>query len=245
MSRSSHTYYSDLVAAYALHALGEDEALEAADHLRQCPRCRDEMDAHLETAARLAGGGEDAPSAIWERIAAELDAPSPPVELTFVRRQREIVRRALSVGAAAAAVAIAVLAWQTVRLEDRTEQLRETVARSDGAQAALAAFTDPAARRVQLTSPDGSITVAAAMLPDGRAWLLSEALPALPEDRIYQLWWIGEGRKESLGVLGRDPSVFSFKVTTAGLEMLAVTAEPAPGVTSTQAPPVVAGHVRV
>ncbi len=50
----------------------------------------------------------------------------------------------MSIGAVAAAVAIAVLSWQTVRLDDRTEELRETLARSDGAQAALAAFTDPA-----------------------------------------------------------------------------------------------------
>lgn len=234
-----------MVAAYALDALDEAESVEIVDHLRDCPRCRAEFDQHLETVARLAGGGEEAPVSVWERIAAELDAPSPPVELSIVRRQRAVVRRALSVGAVAAAVAIAVLGWQTVRLEDRTQELRETIARSDGAQDALAAFTDPAARRVQLTSPDGSINVAAAMLPDGRAWLLSEALPPLPPDRIYQLWWVGEGRKISLGVLGRDPSVFSFEMVTAGLEMLVVTAEPSPGVTDTQMPPVVAGHVRV
>ncbi len=38
--------------------------------------------------------------------------------------------------------------------------------------------------------------------------------------------------------------MLAFRVSP-GLEMLVVTAEPAPGVTTTESPPVVAGHFRV
>lgn len=244
MPRPSHARLQELVALHALHAVEPAEAAQVEDHLRACPRCRAEFDAHLETAALLGGGGEDAPPEVWHRIAAELDGPTPPLALSFGRQQKALVRRSLSVGAIAAAVAIAVLSWQTVRLDDRTEELRESLARSEGAQAALAAFTDPGARRVQLTSPDGDLMVAAAILPDGQGWLLGEPLPPLPPDKTYQLWWVGEGRKVSLGVLGQAPSVLAFRVEP-GLEMLVVTAEPAPGVPTTENPPVVAGHFRV
>jgi hypothetical protein len=243
MPRFSHARMQELVATHALNALEPAESAMVTDHLRECPRCRAELDTHLETAAMLAGGGEDAPPAVWERIAAELDGPHPPLQLAVIRGQRAVVRRALSLGAVAAAVAITVLAWQAVRLEDRTQELRDTIAQSDGAQAALAAFTDPAARRVQLTSPDGSLTVAAALLPDGQGWMLAESLPDLPEGRIYQLWWVGAGQKVSLGIIDRHTSVIGFRADP-GLEMLVVTQEEAPGVAQSTNPPVAAGHVR-
>lgn len=243
MPRPSHARLQEMVAIHALHALDPAESAQVEDHLRSCPRCRAEFDGHLETAALLGGGGSDAPSAVWERIAQELDGPTPPLQISFERRQKALIRRTFSVAAVAAAVAIALLSWQSVRLDDRTDELRQSIARSEGAQDALAAFTDPTTHRIELTSPDGSVMLAAAVLPDGQGWLLAEPLPRLPADQTYQLWSVGEGRKVSLGVLGRDPAATAFRVAP-GAEMLVVTAEPAPGVTTTENPPVVAGHFR-
>ena len=241
MPRPSHARLQEMVAIHALHALDPAESAQVEDHLRSCPRCRAEFDAHLETAAMLGGGGADAPPAVWARIASELDAPTPPLQISFERRQKALIRRSFSVAAVAAAVAIALLSWQSVRLDDRTDELRQSIARSEGAQAALAAFTDPGAHRIQLTSPDGSLMLAAAVLPDGQGWLLADSLPSLSANQTYQLWWVGEGKKVSLGVLGHNPAAFSFRVAP-GAEMLVVTAEPAPGVTTTDNSPVVAGR---
>jgi predicted anti-sigma-YlaC factor YlaD len=82
---TSHDELAELLGAYALDAVEEDEARAVEEHLADCPRCRAEVAQHREVAAMLGNAGGVAPDAVWERIAAELSleqsgVPSDPVD---------------------------------------------------------------------------------------------------------------------------------------------------------------------
>ena len=68
------------------------------------------------------------------------------------------------------------------------------------------------------------------LLPSGRGYLVSSALPKLTADRTYQLWGIIGGQAISLGLLGPAPSQAAFTVAGSGVpSQLGVTVEPAGG----------------
>jgi anti-sigma-K factor RskA len=77
MERLTHRQIQELLGAYALDAVDDDEAELVELHLRDCPRCRAEVEDHREAAAMLAHVGAPAPAGVWNRIAAQLvdDAP--------------------------------------------------------------------------------------------------------------------------------------------------------------------------
>lgn len=75
--------YGDLLGAYALDAVEADERELIEVHLAQCPRCRAEVAEHREVAACLSQAGAPAPEGVWDRIAAELSPPAPPMRMSF------------------------------------------------------------------------------------------------------------------------------------------------------------------
>lgn len=84
---AAHEAMRELVAVYALDAADPSEVGPIEDHLRSCPRCREELAAHRQAAALLAYSGADAPAGVWDRIAGEIgaaDAPAPPKLELFV-----------------------------------------------------------------------------------------------------------------------------------------------------------------
>lgn len=76
----THAEASDLLGAYALDAVDADEVAALEEHLSTCPRCRDELRGHREVVGLLAYSGQDAPSGLWDRVAARLNAD--PDEVT-------------------------------------------------------------------------------------------------------------------------------------------------------------------
>ena len=73
----SHAEMRELLGAYAVHALEDDEFERVAAHLDGCPECRDEVDDLLDASASLGLSAIEPPStAMWERIAAEVRAPA-------------------------------------------------------------------------------------------------------------------------------------------------------------------------
>ncbi|HVE95111.1 MAG TPA: hypothetical protein VNB24_09335 [Acidimicrobiales bacterium] len=66
MNTRKHDELVELTGAYALDALEDDEFEIMELHLRDCPRCRAEVESFRETAALLAHGGVAAPSGLWE-----------------------------------------------------------------------------------------------------------------------------------------------------------------------------------
>jgi anti-sigma factor RsiW len=229
----SHDEIQDLLGAYALDAVEPDEARAVDDHLRECARCRAEVAEHREAAAFLAHAGEDAPAALWDRIASTIDDEGPAAEVVPLAPrlgrqggswQRRRSLPAVIVGIAAAAV-IGVLGFQ----------LREQDRRMDEMEAAVRV---PEGRVVELTGDAGSVPV---VLDGDRAWLLAGALDALPDDRTYQLWGLAGDELVSVAVLGSDPGTTAFDAD--GYALLAITEEDAPGVVQSANDPVAAGEL--
>jgi len=71
---------------------------------------------------------------------------------------------------------------------------------------------------------------------------LAEGLPALADNRTYQLWGQYDGKVVSLGLLGPSPNAIAFTVAD-GLKALMITNEEAGGVVSSANAPVVQGTV--
>jgi hypothetical protein len=240
----------ELLGAYALDAVDDDERRAVEEHLRRSPEAADEVAQLREAAAMLAVTGGPPPEGVWEQLEAKLqvpadhDRPMPaPVmgadELGGARRARDERRRSRVLVAVAAAAAVFVLLVGAVVV----------VATRDGSDgsvttAALAreARRQPGARTATLVDDSGNALATAVVLPDGRGYLES-SLPGLPRGRTYQLWSVGRRQTISLGILGRDPSVVAF-AAAPGTATLAVTDEVAGGVTASTQAPVAVGGVR-
>ena len=236
-----HADVEDLLGAYALDAVPEDERRLVEEHLAACQPCRREVMEHRETVALLSEGGA-APMPVWDRIAEGLE-PTPPMDLERHRVARAPRRWATRLAAAAAAIAIVALsvtvAVQGQRL-DRLDRITEERALLEAAEAALA---DPDARTTSLRSTDGGVVVSAVVLPDGRGYLYRDDLQRLPEGRTYQLWALGEAEPISVGVIGRDPGVVPF-VVDPSISGLAISEEDAGGAVAPN-DPLAAGEFQI
>jgi anti-sigma-K factor RskA len=199
----------ELLGAYALDAVDPDERRQVEAYLETSPRARAEVDQHREVAALLAFGGAEAPPGVWDRIAASLEerAPEPGPELAKVLPMKQRNRRRWLLGGLAAA-AVAVIAALSVGLVVSNNQT------SSQSAAIAAAYDDAKAntanKTVQMQSPDGR-TATAVIEPSGLAYLDGRTLPALPNDKVYQLWAVpSQGAPVSLGLLGPRPDISVF-----------------------------------
>jgi hypothetical protein len=244
----THDEAAELLGAYALDAVEVDERDSIDRHLDECPRCRAEVADHRTVASFLGSAGGRAPDGLWDRIAGSLEEAPPELKLAPVVPITERRSVSLRVGAVAAAIAagvIAVLGVQVVHLNNEVDKM-STSDRADVAlgSAATRAFADPQSQRVSMRSTDGTLSAQVALASDGTGFLLGDRLPALPNDRTYQLWALANGQKISAGVLGSEPHVVVFRYAPSGLSGFAVTEEQAGGVVSTQNAPVVLGTLQ-
>ncbi len=239
---------SDLIEAYALGALTDDERKLAELVIATDPDARRRLETAMSTLDTLddlvtedvAPPNDDLLDRI--RIAAGIDSA---VEDTGVDRGnvlsfgRPRSRRFRGFLAIAAVIALVVLGGRVIQLDAENASLREDLA-SPLDSAADAALADPQARLVTLTAPAGNgdvVSVDVVYLPDGTGYLIGESLPALDADRTYQLWAIVGDRVISAGVMGSDPGVAPFQVV-GSLAGLALTDEVAGGVVTSQEQPV-------
>ena len=245
MNGLRHDEIEELLGAYALDAVDADEAETVELHLRECARCRSEVEEHRAVAALLAHSGSAAPDEVWERIAGSIDGAPPASVPTLVpgHQRRPRTARWLSGALAAAAAVVALLGFQVARLDDRIEEIRSATTSERGLDLALkSALLDPASTRVQLASTAGGPGAAAVLLPDGRGYLVMDDVEAVADDRTYQLWGITANEVVSLGVLGSEPGTVAFSAAVP-LKTLAVTVERAGGVVRSVNTPVLAGDV--
>jgi hypothetical protein len=251
-----HDQIAELLGAYALHAVGPEEAARIDDHRRGCPECQAELDALRETAAGLGTTVEQPPAVVWDRIAAQVAArsrpprPAPPLppagpptaddpgpaEVTPLRRRRRrVVAAALAGVAAGAAVVGLVVAAVGSGPTPQTE----------GPAAAFAAAQSiPGHHLVTLETPDGRAAAQIVVVPGGRGYLAHSTMPRLPAGRTYQLWAVIAGRTISLGLLGAHPGAVAFTVASSATPSgFAVTAEPATGSVVPEGPRVASGSL--
>jgi anti-sigma-K factor RskA len=224
----------ELLGAYALDAVSDDERRRIDQYLAVNPRARRELQEHREVAALLGWTGATAPDGLWDRIESSLDepAPRPTGELAAVlaidqpaARRRGSSRPASRwtpwiVGVAAAAV-VAIVAVAAV--DSGSQQPIEA--------AVAAARSDRDSMVTDLARADGRLGAQAIIDQDGHGYLMGDDLPELGEDQTYQLWGVMNDDVISLGVLGNNPEVEMF---SAGMPVsaLVLTVERAGGVVS-------------
>ncbi|MGN6608891.1 MAG: anti-sigma factor domain-containing protein [Jatrophihabitans sp.] len=165
---------------------GRDEVMAAAEHLRACDDCREELvsavvaHASLTSAQRFApeimaavGADGDTPlpplpdmSAVFATVRAEADATPEPVVLGLRRRT------AYAVGAVAAAAVVAT--GITVVATNDSSSTSTTDARS----VALAAYQQgPRSARATVK-----------FAPDSRMTIMAAGLPSLDSQHRYEVW---------------------------------------------------------
>lgn len=258
-----HTDYEELLGVYALDAVERPEADAIELHLGECPRCRDEVAHHRETAALLGHAGVSAPEGVWDRIAGELREPPPALALVRVgaadtpagapvhappdggrsnvrRLRRRISARPFMALVGVAAVVIGVLGFELTNLQGQVSQLR-TDESGKLQQLVNLALATPGHETVALRSPSGKQWATAVIAPNGQGYLVGAALRPLPASQTYQLWTYAAGNPVSLGLLGTHPSQVSFHLNPAADGALAITVEPAGGVVTPDRPAVVVG----
>jgi anti-sigma-K factor RskA len=239
----THREIEELLGAYALDAVPDDERELVEQHLRECARCRQELAEHREAAALLALGAP-APEGLWDQISGSIAGQPPRKKLAPVRRQGPW-RAGWGVAAAVATAAAVVTGFMGVRLVEQGDEIRDIrrlvqVQGLEGVAAGIA--SDPASLHVPLVAEEGSTLATVVVLPNGKGFLLRPLLPALSEDRTYQLWaLVGEGTV-SAGVLGPKPSVTAFSVDMP-VDGFAISEEMHGGVAVPQSAPIAVGMI--
>jgi Anti-sigma-K factor rskA/Putative zinc-finger len=240
----SHEEASELLGAYALDAVEEDEHEELEDHLATCPRCRAELDSLREVAGLMGNSVVSLPEGLWSNIVSSLpprqdEEPPPMPQLVLEPRQQpEPSRRPgatrvamATVGAiavAAAAVAV-VLGVDLVRADRQVSSLQATMS-AHPPQSVAQALKTPGHRIVTMETAFHLPVAEFVLVPDGRGFLVNSRLPVLPGSHTYQLWAIVGSRPISLGVLGQAPGPASFTMAGASnASQLAITEEPSGG----------------
>lgn len=246
-----HTPYQDVLALYAMNALDDERELaELRAHLGSCGECRRELEALRGDMAVLAlsTAGPQPPQRsrvrLMEAIAAEpRRALKPKSKLVLGHLQPRWRSWAPIAIALLLAIFSAVLAKENLRLRDRSEKLAQQLQaekqKSALAQEIVAMINDPSLPRMTLvsakTAPQPQVkTIYQPRM--GHILLMANNLPALPEDKVYQLWLLpaGGGSPMPAGTFTPDPkggTMMLHAMDNGGIEAraFAITIEPRGG----------------
>jgi anti-sigma-K factor RskA len=224
MSQEPH----DLVAAYALDALDDEERVDFERHLADCAVCKAQL-AELEEASTALAYAEsvEPPPALRERILEAARAENGKV-VQFPRR-RWLFPATVAAAAAAAVVAIGVGLWANSLTRDLD---RERSANAGYARALQ--LLGGGAEVTQLADAEGGLLVA----PDGEAALVVCDLQPAPQDKTYEAWVIEGEITRPAGLFrggGGCPPVLLDKKVRPGTQV-AVTLERKGGATRPTGP---------
>jgi anti-sigma-K factor RskA len=232
-----HDDYKEMIPARALSALDAADARALNDHLENCSECRKELENWEATAAALslaADPMEPSPK-VRERILDEIRSDRPASQVIPLRSaSRNIWTSFGSLGAIAAVILFVVLIVGLIVLWQRNRAAQVELARS---KEFLQLVTTPGAKVAELKSTDAGAGATAKLVydPSGRAMLLADKLPSVPQGKAYQLWFIVGSKPPLPGKTflpdkaGRG--VMKDQVPQAALNsaVFAVTLEPAGG----------------
>ena len=193
----------ELVAAYALDALDDDERAAFEEHLADCEQCAAELPTLRATAAALAYVPESPPppEELRDRVLGTARAERPNV--VPLRPRRTLALGAVAAVAVAAAVALAV--WN--------------VSLHNNSNAALATYP--------LEGASGELAVAGS----GHAALVLCGLANAPSGKTYEAWVLTGKAAARAGEFHGGNRCFGFTLTrpVPSGSRVAVTVEPAGG----------------
>jgi hypothetical protein len=237
----AHDALRELAVAYAFDTLDVSERRQFEAHLHMCAECQRDVQDALLLAEGLGQQPERVPlpSGLRDRVLRAATA-EPGGHRSGVPRAPTRTR-ALTMWLALAASVVAVIAAGTAWMEHR--QVTETQ------QALARALADALeTRRVMDIVTAADVTrvdlagQAAAPRAAGRVfwsasrglYFTASSLPALPQDRIYQLWYVTAGAPVSAAVLSPDASgrvtITRPPAVPGRPKAFALTIEPAGGV---------------
>ncbi|HEY7149928.1 MAG TPA: anti-sigma factor [Gaiellaceae bacterium] len=223
MSNDPH----DLLAAYALDALADDERERFERHLSECADCTEQLALLREPVAALAYAAEGPvpPEELRDRIVEGARA-EPRAAVIKLPRRNWALGTAATVAAAAACLAIGLGIW--------ANSLSNSLDRERSARAAIDQLLAENATAKPLIGANGSLIVARS----GRAALVVCGLAEAPSAKTYEAWVITGKSPESAGLFrggsGCSPHVLTQRVPENAT--VAVTLERAEGADSPTLP---------
>jgi anti-sigma-K factor RskA len=189
----AHEDYKEMIPARALSALDAAEARALNDHLSECDECRMELQEWEATAAALSVSAkpmEPSPE-VRRRLLNEVrkELADVPQVIPFRSATRNIWRSFGSLGAIAAVILATALIVGLVVMWRENLALRERLAQTQEFQQLV---STPGARMAELKGTDVGAGAIAKLVYDnnGRAMLMADNLPTVPQGKAYQLWFI-------------------------------------------------------
>jgi anti-sigma-K factor RskA len=257
----------ELIGAYVLHALDDDDRRRVEQLLDADPSARVEaerLDAAADELAEAAAAGASAPSGLLASIlseaatrpaaggaAAPTEAPAVepvippratrpvPADDNVVPFERPAARRPRGawILSAAAVVLLVIVGGLVVANRSGDDGVSPEVAME---RLANEAASQPGARTGQLTDPESTMAVKVVVDTQGHAFLMADVLPALDDEHTYQLWAAEGDQMVSLGLLGSSPTMSVVGVDPS-VTTLALTVEPIGGSTGPTSAPMAQG----
>jgi anti-sigma-K factor RskA len=260
---TAHEQFADDLALYALDALEGEQRTAVEQHVESCVSCRRELESLRGDMALLAlsTAGPHPPQRSRDRLMQAIAAERPAMVPE---------RAAVSSGGwfgrlgwmAAAFVLLAGALLMNDAREKNTALQREiaelqtkTVAQDAELQRVrdvFAEFSGPSAKPVTLEVPNGHPQPQGKAIyveSSGRLLFVANNLPALPDDRAYELWLLpSEGNPVPAGVFRPDTTGSSVVVNpplAAGVSAkgFAITVEPKEGSAAPTTKPMMVGLV--
>ena len=228
----------DLLPAYALDAVDDDERAAVDAYLDAHPDRQAEVFSLQQTASLLGYSGGPAPAAVWEKLEMAITSDAQHVVVPI----RRVGRRRAASWLAAAAVVVALVTGGVVVATNNTDGDGIRSSRAALANAARDARDAPGARHAVLADARGRELASAVVLADGTGYLTVSALPRLDASKTYQLWGLTRAEAISLGVMGRHPTVVAFKAAGKPIGF-AITTEVAGGVAVSAQQPLAVGNL--
>lgn len=216
----------NMVGAYALDALDDEERKWFQVHLADCAACRDEVLGFLETAARLGDEAETSlpPSLKDSIMAAIATSPQGRPEVSSLNARRGLRRALPRVFIAAAAASVVILGSALVIEHGQNDD-------DDAQQVAIETVISAPDAEMSTERLDGGAT--ARMFTSAeldKAVVVVKGLPDLESDRVYQLWTIVGDSPRSAGLLEADGEPSSKLVSdVSDVDAVAITEEPEGG----------------
>ena len=216
-----------MVGAYALDALDHHEQVAFEAHLASCPSCSDELTEFRATAERLGSAVALTPPASLRAAVLAAAATTPQERRVIPLRPAERWRRRAPVLLAAASV-LAVVGVFGVYLGEHN-RLTDTEDQQQLEAEVLSA--DDAVTTAERVGDSTRVKVIASDSMDSAVVVL-RGVPPLAEDDNYQMWAVGPGRPQSLGVMDNDDVDGTTSHLVEGIrdaDALAITVEPEGG----------------
>lgn len=222
-----------LSGAYTVDALDDLERVQFERHLAQCASCQLEVDSLREAAGLLTTLAEiSPPESLRTSVLSEIAAvrPLPPNVEVLAERSRHARRRFPALAAAAAAlIALGAGGVVVVQALERDDTSTSEVAISDNQALFAKVASQPDAETITSTLPSGEKVRIVRSKSLNQAVLATEGLPALPADRVYELWLIHDGAMVPAGTTDGHAGVHPLAGDAATATGAGITIEPAGG----------------